>query len=142
MVRAVYEGRDSELVAHTPPLLWPTRTIRSGENGSQSRSVQSCPHLPTTREIYEPIVYQLGIADGIVKHGSAIGVSVFRAVQRQACGAGGGGCDWQGSPAGATRHRAHLEQADPVSIKPPCAGSQAVLSRVPPSFDPGRSLVR
>jgi hypothetical protein len=77
MVRAVYEGRESELVAHTLPLLWPTRTIRSGENGSQSQSVQSCPHQPTTREIYEPIVYQLGIADGIVKHGSAIGVSVF-----------------------------------------------------------------
>src|ERR1700730_7644168 len=70
MVRAVYEGRDSELVAHTPPLLWPTRTIRSGENGSQSRSVQSCPHLPTTREVYEPMVYQLGIAEGIVKYGS------------------------------------------------------------------------
>jgi hypothetical protein len=30
-------------------------------------------HLPTTRDIYEPIVYHLEIAGGIVKHGSAIG---------------------------------------------------------------------
>ena len=30
-------------------------------------------HLPTTRDIYKPIVYHLEIAGGIVKHGSAIG---------------------------------------------------------------------
>jgi hypothetical protein len=51
----------------------PTCIIRSGENVPQKaltitrvdRFVVGC--LPTTRDIYEPVVYDLGAAAGIVK---------------------------------------------------------------------------
>src|SRR5437588_7738067 len=68
-------------VAHASGRPTPTTNscTRSGDKGPRrnahnfwSRLVQSsCRYLPTTRDIYEPNVHYLGIAEEIVKYGSA-----------------------------------------------------------------------
>ena len=66
MLRAAHEGREPEPAAYTPPFSWPTRIQRPREmltiSGADWFSRRG-RYLPTTRDIYEPIIYHLGMRE-------------------------------------------------------------------------------
>src|SRR6266540_3667351 len=101
MLHAAHEGRAPALVAYTPPFAAEPPNKRILRIRSEERSPEEMLHdlLEPDRfspcrlhpAIYEPIVYYLGIAGGIVKRATTIGrASRPSAENVRAEGAGGG----------------------------------------------------